>query len=173
MKENRSAAQSSLKNFAPLWGILLVALLFATARHWQHGHLNWMQAMSDFMGSLLILVGAFKLIHLKGFVETYKAYDIIATRSTLYAYAYPFIELILGALYLAHAFPIPVNAITGILAVINSISVAQALRAKKEISCGCLGTAFELPLTKVTLFENLLMAAMAFAMLVGHVTIIS
>ena len=159
-----------LKEFLPLISIIFVAILFAAFRQWHSGNISWLQAMNDFMGILLILLGLFKLIGLKGFVETYQAYDIIAKKSKIYAYAYPFIELALGTLYLLNRAPITINAITFALAVINSISVAQALSAKQEISCGCLGAVFRIPLTKITLLENVLMAAMTLAMLIMHLT---
>ncbi len=41
----------------------------------------------------------------------------------------------------------------------------QALLQKRTIQCACLGTALKLPMTKVTLGEDLLMGLMALGML--------
>ena len=49
---------------------------------------------------------------------------------------------------------------------ISSIGVAIELSKKKEIMCACLGVVFKLPMTYVTLLEDLLMAAMALIMLI-------
>ena len=48
---------------------------------------------------------------------------------------------------------------------IGSIGVFQALREKKTIQCACLGTALKLPMTKVTLIEDVGMGVMALLML--------
>ena len=44
---------------------------------------------------------------------------------------------------------------------VSSIGVVQSLLKKRAIQCACLGTIFNLPMTKITLFEDLLMVAMA------------
>jgi hypothetical protein len=44
--------------------------------------------------------------------------------------------------------------------------VLRALWDKRAIRCACLGTALNLPMTKVTLVEDLTMAAMAALMLI-------
>ncbi|MFG0292813.1 MAG: hypothetical protein ACF8MJ_06615 [Phycisphaerales bacterium JB050] len=46
----------------------------------------------------------------------------------------------------------------------------KPLRKKRKIHCACLGTALNLPMTKVTLVEDLTMASMAAAMLVLYAT---
>jgi hypothetical protein len=60
---------------------------------------------------------------------------------------------------------------TLILMLIGSIGVLRALLDNRAIRCACLGTALNLPMTTVTLVEDLGMAAMAAAMLLwptGH-----
>ena len=49
---------------------------------------------------------------------------------------------------------------------IGSLGVLRALLDKRAIRCACLGTAIKLPMTTVTLVEDLGMAAMAAVMLV-------
>jgi hypothetical protein len=48
---------------------------------------------------------------------------------------------------------------------ISAYGVWKVLKVKGEIQCACLGTVFKVPMTKVTLFENLFMAAMALYMI--------
>ena len=48
---------------------------------------------------------------------------------------------------------------------IGAVGVLRALLRKDTIRCACLGTALNLPMTTVTLVEDLVMAAMAGAML--------
>ena len=78
---------------------------------------------------------------------------------------YPFIELGLGVAYLLRWELTIINWITLVLMLIGSIGVLQALLKKNAIRCACLGTALNLPMTTVTLVEDLGMAAMAAAML--------
>lgn len=74
---------------------------------------------------------------------------------------YPFLEITLGIAYLFNLYPIVTNIATLILMTVSSIGVAQELSKNKTIICACLGTVFKIPMTYVTLFEDLLMAGMA------------
>jgi Methylamine utilisation protein MauE len=154
----------TLKDFLPLiiiFSTIVILTLFGQVlRGW-----NLTSAMSDFMGFFFLIFGGFKVLNLKGFAEAYSIYDIFAKQSKLYAYAYPFIELTLGALYLLRLFPLFTNVFTLALMLVSSIGVAQELLKGKEIMCACLGAVFKIPMTWVTLTEDLLMAAMALIML--------
>ena len=59
------------------------------------------------------------------------------------------------------------NAITFVLMSVGGVGVLQSLQQKRTIRCACLGTALNLPMTKVTLVENGTMALMAAFMLAG------
>ena len=71
----------------------------------------------------------------------------------------------LGVAYLLALAPVVTNAVTLALMLVGAVGVLSALLAKRTIRCACLGTALNLPMTKVTLIEDLTMAAMAAAML--------
>lgn len=122
-------------------------------------------AMTQFMGGFFLVFSFFKFLNLSKFADAYSTYDVIAKRSRGYALAYPFIELILGMLYLAEVSPIAVNAFTLVIMSVSTIGVVQAVFNKRSIECACLGTVFNLPMTKVTIFENGLMIIMAIVML--------
>lgn len=123
--------------------------------------------MSNLMGGFFILFSLFKMLDPSGFADGYSTYDIIAKRSRGYALAYPFIELILGVFYLVSFAPFATNLLTLILMIIGSIGVVKSLTENKTIQCVCLGTALKLPMTKVTLAEDVLMGLMALAMLLS------
>ena len=91
----------------------------------------------------------------------------MARRFPAYGYVYPFIELALGAGYIAGFQPIVVNTITLVVMVVSSIGVIQSVFQKRQIRCACLGTVFNLPMSTVTLVEDGLMIAMAAAALLG------
>ena len=121
--------------------------------------------MRHFMAGFFIVFSFFKLLDPPGFVSAYRRYDLLARRSAAWAWAYPYVELALGVMYLMAWFPMITNIITLILMLIGAIGVLKALLDKRTIRCACLGTALNLPMTKVTLVEDLTMALMAIAML--------
>jgi hypothetical protein len=145
--------------FAYLIG--LVALFEALT-----GSVDWMRAMGRFMGGFFVAFSFFKLLDLRGFVDSFQTYDILARRSRAFGYSYPFVELTLGVAYLAGIQPVLTNVVTLLVMLVGLVGVSQALLQKRRIKCACLGTVFNLPMSKVTLLEDTLMAGMAAAALV-------
>lgn len=121
--------------------------------------------MRHFMAGFFIVFAFFKLLDPPGFVSAYRGYDLIARRVPAWGWAYPFIELALGVAYLLAWAPIVTNSVTLVLMLVGAAGVLKALLDKRAIRCACLGTALNLPMTKVTLVEDLTMAAMAAGML--------
>lgn len=154
----------TFKDFLPLIAVFSLVISFVGLRQLNYGP-DLRSAMQDFMAAFFLLFGALKLLNLKGFVSAYAMYDVIAKKSTAYAYAYPFIEIGLGLAYLFRLFPNVTNFITLIVMFVSAIGVAIELSKGRDITCACLGVVFKVPMTYVTLFEDLLMAAMALIML--------
>lgn len=115
--------------------------------------------MRSFMGVFFVVFAIFKLLDLRGFVMSYIGYDIIARKIMRYAYVYPFIELALGLGYLFDVSYL--DWITLPLVAIGAIGVGRELLRGAHIKCACLGTYIQLPLTTVSLVEDLLMGGMA------------
>ena len=127
---------------------------------------HWHEWMSDFMAGFFLVFSFFKLLNLSGFVQAYRGYDLVAAKSAAYAWAYPFIELALGVAYLTRWQPQITHWATLVVMLISAVGVLNALRKRQLIECACLGTVFRLPMSKVTLIEDLSMALMAAVMLV-------
>lgn len=121
--------------------------------------------MNHFMAGFFLVFSFFKLLDLRGFVMAYASYDLLARAWPGWGYIYPFVELALGVAYLLHWSPTITNSVTLALMLFGSLGVLRALMRKSNIRCACLGTALNLPMTTVTLIEDLGMAAMAAAML--------
>jgi copper chaperone CopZ len=121
--------------------------------------------MRHFMAGFFLAFSFFKLLDLRGFVDAYRSYDIPARLVPAWAWAYPFVELALGVAYLVNFQPRLTNWVTLVVMLVGAVGVLRALLDKRQIRCACLGTALNLPMTKVTLVEDLGMAAMAAAML--------
>lgn len=128
---------------------------------------SWMRAMGHFMGGFFLAFSFFKLLDLGGFADAFQSYDVLAKHSRVYGYAYPFIELALGVAYLVGFQPLLTNIATLAVMLLGLIGVSQALLQKRRIQCACLGTVFNLPMSKITFIEDGVMAAMALAMLFG------
>jgi copper chaperone CopZ len=125
---------------------------------------GWRGFMLDFMAGFFLVFSFFKFLNLRGFADAYQTYDIVARRSRAYALVYPFIELALGVAYLLRWQLEATNAVTLALMLIGSVGVLRAVLDRRRIRCACLGTALNLPMTTITVFEDLGMAAMAAAM---------
>lgn len=156
-----------LADYWPLFSLLLVALLaaFAICYSVQGGMLS---CMHYFMGFLFCQFSMLKLFNIPGFADGFQRYDLIAKNYRPYALGYPFIELALGLAYLSFVIPVITYSITVILMLIGSIGVIKALRKGLDMYCACMGTVLKVPLSTVTLTEDLGMGLMALLMLVSR-----
>jgi copper chaperone CopZ len=121
--------------------------------------------MMSFMAGFYLAFGAFKLLDIPAFANSYARYDIIAKAFRPWGYAYPFVELALGFAFLFWLEMRAAAWIALILSLVGAIGVIQSVMRKETIQCACLGTVFNLPMSTVTIVENLGMAAMAAWML--------
>ena len=92
-------------------------------------------------------------------------YDVVAGKWKFWGFIYPFIELVLGLLYLINLFPFETNLATAIILGVSSVGVIKSNLDKKKIKCACLGDVFNLPMSTVTIIEDLTMVVMAITML--------
>ena len=123
-------------------------------------------AMHNFMAGFFIVFAFFKMLDLRGFADSYSTYDVLAKKWYGYGFVYPFIELALGISYLLQWQPQYTNIATIVVMGFSSIGVIQSVANKRKIKCACLGAVFNLPMSTVTIIEDLLMVAMALIMLV-------
>lgn len=129
-------------------------------------HFSWMHFMNNFMAGFFIVFSFFKFLNLKAFAESYAMYDLLAMKVPVYGFVYPFIELALGLAYLTAFQPQFTNWATVVIMGFSSIGVIQSVVDKRKIRCACLGTVFNLPMSTVTIIEDLLMVGMAILMLI-------
>ncbi len=148
----------------PLFYVFALIVSLSLVRQFTSGY-NLMMLMMDFMGIFFITFGLFKLYDLKGFAHGFSTYDIVAKKWFGFGYVYPFIEIGLGVMYLAGFMFFFQNLAALLLAGLGIYSAYMAIKNKEEIQCVCLGTAFNLPMTNVTLIENGVMFAMALFMI--------
>lgn len=157
--------KNHIKDLIPLFVIVGAILIFSIITSLITGN-GFSFGMRMFMGGFFVVFGTLKVLKLKDFALAYKEYDIIAKHSNLYTHAYPFIELVLGILYFINIIPLTTNILTIIVMGIGATGVYIKLRKHEEIPCACLGTVFKVPMTWVTLVEDVLMVVMAIIMIV-------
>jgi hypothetical protein len=84
----------------PFYIAMAIVTIYTAVHQFILGRREGMIAMNDFMGIRFLLFGVIKLLDLKGFVDSYRKYDIIARHRHRYAYLFPFFEIILGLAYI-------------------------------------------------------------------------
>jgi cation transport ATPase len=156
--------KSKLQQLKPLLLIIFYIAVASILLHYKNW--SWSEFMLDFMGLFYIVFSFFKMLDLKGFSESFKMYDPLAKRISIYGWIYPFIETVLGLLFLMR-FELNIALIVTLFVLgITTIGVTKTLLDKKSIKCACLGTALKLPMTEATFIENAIMIIMAILMLI-------
>jgi hypothetical protein len=155
------AAKSWLTTYKPL--LIIGAFMAIVSALTANG--NFHAGMNHFMAGFFLIFSFFKFLDLKGFASSYAMYDLLAKKVPAYGYVYPFIELALGLSYLTGFNPFVTNWATVIVMGFSSIGVIQSVLNKQKIRCACLGAVFNLPMSTVTIVEDLLMVGMAGTML--------
>ena len=165
---NSNEDKQNKRVFTTYKPLLLIFLFIASTTSIvsiDNGKIDVMLWMQYFMAGFFIVFSFFKFLNLTGFAESYAMYDILAKRVKIYGLVYPFIELILGAAYLTGFEPTITYIATICIMGFSSIGVIQSVLDKKKIRCACLGAVFNLPMSMVTIIENLIMVLMALIML--------
>jgi hypothetical protein len=155
-----------IKRYWPLLALTLIAILSATALAYRTEG-NFFAWMHFFMGFFLCQFSMLKLFHPSDFADGFQMYDLVAKKFRGYAYLYPWIELGLGLSYLSFIYPIATYIATIVVMGIGTIGVIRALRAGLDVRCACMGTILNVPLSTVTLSEDIGMGVMACLMLLS------
>jgi len=163
---DKIASKHTVKDFIPLIMIAVAIAIFTYIMVLYQKDGSLMFIMRNFMAGFFLVFGGFKVLKWRAFVEAYKMYDVVAMRSTVYAYLYPIIEIGLGVAYLLSWNLVITNTVTLVVMLIGAYGVWEKLKQKEEVPCACLGTVFKLPMTKVTFVEDMIMAIMAGVMIV-------
>ena len=122
--------------------------------------INSNELMNNMMASILFIFGLLKLYNLNKFSNIFSKYNIISKTIPLYSYFYPFIEIILSLnLFFNYKTTLTYVTITTLM-IISLISVFISIIKGEKLRCGCLGSFFHIPLSYVTISENIIMLFM-------------
>jgi hypothetical protein len=157
---------AGLQTYRWLLLVLLLIVVFTLLDVLWWRWLAGMDMMLSFMGWWFVIFSFLKFYNLRGFVDGFVSYDIVAAHWRLYGWIYPFLELALALFFLSWVYVLGASVVTVLIMSIGTVWVWHALGHK--IQCVCIGTFFSLPLTKVTIAENVFMILMAALMIYFH-----
>jgi cation transport ATPase len=164
LEKNKHIQNEEKTKIKQLWPLFLSLIyVFVGTILINHSSLEPKKMMTDFMGLFFILFSFFKLLDIRGFSRSFSMYDVLAKRISFYGLVYPFIEMILGVMFLFQNHIYYALLITFIILTSTTIGVIQTLILKRSIKCACLGTVLDLPMTEATLIENSIMLSMTMA----------
>lgn len=162
------APQSNLVEYAKFAGVLL---FIVGASYWLYvigDQTGFSEFMRWLMGVFMATFAGFKLAGYKMFVMMFPMYDLVAGRLRVYAQVFPFMQLFLASLFLADVLPGVREVLTLLVGLASAAGVyREVYMNKRSIQCACLGSIIKLPLSTVSFFEDVAMAAMSFAMLLA------
>ncbi len=164
--QSQNIAPSWFATYRPL--IILLAYILAASIGVQIAHggsVTGLETMRYFMAGFFLAFSFFKFLDLSAFADAYAAYDLLAAKWKGWGMVYPFVELGLGLAYLTHWHPTFTHWATIIVMGFSALGVIRAVLNKQTIRCACLGSVFNLPMSTVTIVEDVGMVAMAAWML--------
>lgn len=152
---------SKFDTYKPLIIVFVFVLLVSLAYQIFASSFQFQIFMNHMMAGFFIGLSFFKFLNIKAFAESFSGYDPIAKKFLSYGLVYPFIELLTGLLFISGKFLFIANIITVVILSVTTLGVIKRLQSKTQFQCACLGTTFSLPLSNVTIFENVVMISMA------------
>jgi copper chaperone CopZ len=165
---SKSLGWQALAVYQPLLLILAYILgasvLVQVGLHGLQG-VDAMETMRYFMAGFFLVFSFFKLLNINAFAKAYAQYDLLAARWLGWGRIYPFVELALGVAYLTNASPLITYWVTIVIMSFSAIGVIRAVVSRTQIQCACLGTVFNLPMSTVTIVEDVGMVVMAIVMI--------
>ena len=165
---SKSLGWQALAVYQPLLLILAYILgpsvLVQVGLHGLQG-VDAMETMRYFMAGFFLVFSFFKLLNINAFAKAYAQYDLLAARWLGWGRIYPFVELALGVAYLTNASPLITYWATIVIMSFSAIGVIRAVVSRTQIQCACLGTVFNLPMSTVTIVEDVGMVVMAIIMI--------
>jgi hypothetical protein len=109
------------------------------------------------LGIFSLIFSIVKIVRINDFVEAFSEYDFLTQKFRIYGYLFPFFELLFGITFLLLVDNLYIEIFCLILFTLNLLSVLNALSKKRKFVCACLGDLIQVPLSKVSLLENITM----------------
>lgn len=150
-----------LATYKPLLIIVIYVLSISLAYQSTQRFFNIHLFMNHCMAGFFISLSYFKFLDLSAFSQSFSEYDPVARYFSHYGKIYPFIEFLLGFLFIADVGLIFAEVLTILVLSLTTVGIYKKLQSKSSLQCACLGSSFNLPLSRVTILENVVMIGMA------------
>ena len=148
---------------------ILILLLNYLYYYLRYGNIDTEQKRTEFMnnvmGTMFITLALLKISDLNKFSDIFQQYDIISKSFPSYSKIFPFIEFLIGFLFLSHSYAPYIYYLALIFVGSNLISIISALMSNSTIPCGCFGGWLNLKLSYISVFENIFMLLMVYLLL--------
>lgn len=151
--------------FVPLAAMLLIALLFTTILAVVDATYDWTYLNRVFLGMLFLTFGVSKAVRLGDFVQGYRTYDLGAMVAPAYAAVVPLIEILLGIAYLTDINPLWTNGVALFFVTFGAMGVLASLVGRRRQRSMRMGTMVDMPLSWITVVEDMLVAGLVAATL--------
>lgn len=152
---------SLLKTYKPLVAIFVFVILVSLAFQTSLPVFTPRLFMNHLMAGFFVGLSFFKFLDLTAFSESFSSYDPLAQKWNGYGKIYPFVELYIGLLFISGKMLTLANVLTILVLSLTTYGVYLRLQSNSKFQCACLGTTFNLPLSNVTIGENVAMILMA------------
>ena len=140
---------------------LIIYLVNYTYLYYKYKEINKKELMNNIMGTVFLVFSVLKFLDLTKFVKIFSKYDLITKFIPIYGYIYPFIELTLSILFFSRKYLKYSYIVSIILMITSLLSVGISMIKGQQLRCGCLGSFLHIPLSYVTISENVIMLLMA------------
>lgn len=150
----------------PIIGIFATAFLMALSVAFALDDLNFVRVIELFIALSMCVLAIQKLRDIEAFSLQFLNYDLLAQKWVKYSYVYPFVEMLAGVTMIS-GFLTNIFAPAAIfIATINGGSVFKAVYIdRRELKCACVGGNSNVPLSFISLTENIMMAGVGAWML--------
>lgn len=153
-----------IKTYKPILLALFFVVLLAVISSIERSF-SYKEFFRLYMGYFFIIFSFLKLQNIKQFALSFSKYDPISQKFFKFGIIYPFLELLLGILFILNFLGLTINILTIIIFIPQTIGVIIKLKNNEKISCACVGTSTEIPISNLTILENIIMCLMAIYMI--------
>lgn len=164
--EKKKSFGQRLRPYLWLNLIIIGTLIFGGVATYLSGYYELHVFLEYSMAAYFLAFGILQTVSLKKSAKMLQQYDPLAKRFPAYGYIYPILQILIGIGLLFWISPLIINAVAAIIVLINLVGVMNVLEEKKTVRCGCLGETMNVPVSWVTLTENIVMLLLCAGMVV-------
>lgn len=166
LAHHRSHIMTAVRIYRPLLIVLLFIVLYVALRSSVRPSTSAENIVNDVMAGFFLATGVLQLIFRRSSKKALLSYDPLAQRFPVYATLYAPLLLVFGVFLHTNSLMLPVNVLTVVLFSFQTYGMIRLLRRGDTATCACVGGAFAIPLSWVSVGENVAMIALSLISLI-------